>query len=302
MIHLPLALIFLFMLLKSSDLFIDQSVAIAKKLRLSPFIIGFTIIALGTSLPELISSTFATLSGHPQLGISNVIGSNLANLCLILGLLPLFFRFKLSQKDVHINIPLVLIATSLTVIVFYFNNFIISASIGGFMLLAFFTLLLLINNENHATKIEKTKNLNYFLFLLSLISLIISGKLFIDNLLLFSKQVGIEETLLGFFVTAIGTSLPEVITTFLALKKGNTELGIGNILGSNLFNFFFVLGFLSLITPLNLSFFALDLLLMVMATILVLFSALMGKRYEFSKKEGLLIFSIYIIFIFVQFV
>ena len=122
MTYLLISIVALIVLLLSSHLFVDQAVALAKKLKVGTFLIGFVILSLGTSLPELISSTYSTISGHPQFAIANIIGSNIVNVTLILGIIATFSTFKLSKRDVYFNVPLVFISTLVFTISIILNN------------------------------------------------------------------------------------------------------------------------------------------------------------------------------------
>jgi cation:H+ antiporter len=296
MFNLFLALVSLAVVLKAADIFVNHSSALAKKYQISSFLIGFTIMAFGTSLPELIVSTYSNIIGHPALTISNVIGSNIANLCLILGLLALFKNFKLSKQDVHFNIPINLLGSILFTIFLWLAGWQLNWWLGSILLLIFPFFIWLASRNNHLITIKGKTQFSIIKFALSFILLTIFGKLCIDNLLIFAQLYQISDSILGHFFLAIGTSLPELVTTFLAVKKGNNELGIGNLLGSNLFNLFFILGINSLIHTLDFSAFYQDILFLLFATCVFLIFSLIGKKYYFSKKEGLGLVLLYVLF------
>jgi len=298
--YLLITIVALFGIIKSADFLIDQSIALAKKLKVSSFVIGFTIIAFGTSLPELVVSLYSTYSGHPSIAISNVLGSNIVNICLILGILAIYKPYKLSKSDVIINIPLNLITLITFIILIVFNNNTLNISSGIILLIIFVATLFFERRENHVSKTKNITKFNVSILIASLIALVIFGKISVDSILEFSKLFGVEETILGYFVMAIGTSLPELIASLTAIRKGNEELGIGNILGSNLFNLFFILGTASLIKTLDLSFFLIEVIMLSVITIALVILALIGKRFYFTRKEGILLLIFYIIFIFSQ--
>ncbi len=300
MINLLISLLCLAILIYASEHFIDQSVSLAKKFKVGTFIVGFVILAFGTSLPEFVSSTYATFSGHPQFAISNVIGSNLANVCLILGVLPLIAKFKLRKEDVHFNIPLSFVSTLFFTLVIYLNGYVMTPILGVIFLLVFCFLLFLFNKNNMVSVSSKVKKFNSIYFFLSLIALVISGKYLVENIIHFSRDTGISESNLGFFVTAIGTSIPEFVTTIVALKKGNEQLGMGNILGSNLFNTFFILSISSQIMPLDFKPFMIDLIIMSIALLMIVVASFIGKKFFFSKKEGLVMMLLYFLFVIIQ--
>jgi cation:H+ antiporter len=298
--YLIITIVALLGIVKSADLLIDQSIALAQKLKVSSFIVGFTIIAFGTSLPELIVSLYSTYSGHPSIAISNVLGSNIVNICLILGILAVYKPYKLSKSDVFINIPLNLIALIFFIILVSFNNSTLNISSGIILLIVFIATLFFERKSNHVTKIKNQTKFNVLILIASLIALVVFGKISVDSILEFSKIFGVEETVLGYFVMAVGTSLPELVASFTAIKKGNEEIGIGNILGSNLFNLFFILGTASFIKTLDLSFFLVEVMMLTVITISLVILALIGKRFYFTRKEGILLLSYYIIFILSQ--
>jgi cation:H+ antiporter len=300
MTELAIAIVGLIGVIKSADFFIDQSISLAKKLKISSFIIGFTIVAFGTSLPELVISLYSSYTGHTAIAITNVIGSNIANICLILGLLAIYKPYKLTKLDVFFNIPLNLLALLIFVAVAFINNGILNL-LSGLILLAVFVVSILVSkNKNPNVKVISDIKFNLFIFITSLFALILFGKLSVDYILQFSKIFGVEESILGYFIVAIGTSLPELISTFTAIKKGNAEIGIGNILGSNLFNLLFILGTSSIITPITVSVFFLEISLLVIITVSLVILALVGKKYYFSRIEGVSLILGYIVFVFIQ--
>lgn len=300
MIDLIISLFFLAILIFTSSHFIDQSLALAKRLKIGSFVVGFVILALGTSLPELITSTYSTYAGHPDLAISSVIGSNIVNISLILGLVPLIASLKLRKEDVHFNIPLTFLSTIIFVFFIYLNGARLTSNLGVLFLFLFILLLVLFNRENGQEKNEKTVKFNFLIFLFLTILLIISGRYFVEYLTHFSQDSGINESLLGFFLTAIGTSVPELVTTIVALKKGKEQLGMGNLLGSNIFNTFFILSVSAQIATLDFKKYLFDLVFMSFTVLLVLLSAYWGKRYYFSKKEGIVMILSYIMFLIIQ--
>jgi len=298
--YLIIAIIGILFLVKASDIFVDQIIALSKRYKISGFIVGFTVLAFGTSLPELVTSTYSTFSGHPQIAISNVIGSNIVNLCLILGILAIFKTYKLSKTDVKYNIPQNLIAISLFGVLCFAFNFQLFGFDGIILLVIFTIFILMSKRENHDIKVKSTIKFNLLILIISFLVLIVAGKISIDELVKFSGLFGIRESLLGYFIVAIGTSLPELVTSYMAVKKGNAELGIGNILGSNLFNLFFILGISAFINTIYIQEFLPELVFLAVATFSVLVFALTGKKYYFSKIEGFGLLILYTIFILIQ--
>lgn len=291
----------LFFLVKSADIFVNQASAFAKKLKISDFLIGFTIVAFGTSLPELTSTIFSAIAGHNQLVVSNIIGSNVTNSCLIFGLIAIFNNFKIRKRDVDINIPLNMAALMAFWALAVFTGFTLNWTSGISLILIFLILLILSKEYNHIKTIKGTLvTFNPLILILSLIFLVISGKVCIEQIINLANQLKISETILGYFLLAIGTSLPELVTTWLAIKKKDGELAVGNILGSNLFNLLFIFGISTFIRPIQLIGFRTDLVFLTGITLAVYIFAITGKKYYFSRKEGLGLLSLYVLFVLFQ--
>ncbi|MBU1118076.1 sodium:calcium antiporter [Patescibacteria group bacterium] len=303
MISFLLVIFCLFSLVKSVDVFVGQASSLAKKFKVNDFIIGLTIVAFGTSLPELISAIFSSLSARNQLVMSSVIGSNITNLCLILGLIALFKNYRIRKRDVNINIPLNLTALMAFWALSSFMNYTLNWAAGISLLLIFSVLVLLSKEYNHFKSVTRDYDEFHLLHLiLSLVVLIVSGKICIDQIIILASQLEISETILGYFLLSLGTSLPELVTTWVAVKRNDGELGMGNLLGSNLFNLLFVLAISTFISPVKVTNFTYDLLFLTLATFAVYAFAIIGKKYSFSRKEGAGLLVIYLLFVLFQLV
>lgn len=301
MITLFVVIISLFLLVKSANVFVDQASAFAKKLKISDFLIGFTVVAFGTSLPELISTIFSAIAGHNQLVVSNIIGSNITNTCLIFGLIAIFNKFKIRKRDIDVNIPLNMAAIMAFWALAVFMGFTLNWTSGISLVLIFFVLLILSKEYNHikTAKLGLTQ-FNPLILILSLVFLVVSGKVCIEQIITLANQLKISETILGYFLLALGTSLPELVTTWVAVKKNDGELAVGNILGSNLFNLLFIFGVSTFIRPIQLVGFRTDLVFLTGITLATYAFAITGKKYSFNKKEGFGLLSLYILFILFQ--
>ncbi|HWS48768.1 MAG TPA: calcium/sodium antiporter [Candidatus Methanoperedens sp.] len=288
----------LFFLVKSAEVFVNQASSLAKKLKVSDFIIGFTVVAFGTSLPELTSSIFTSISGHNKLLVSNIIGSNITNLCLILGISALFNNYRIRKRDIDINIPINLAAMMAFWALSSYMGLVLNWSAGISLILIFLLLIILSKEYNHFEVNKKEYvdfNPIYLLFSLGL--LVFSGKICIEQIINLADILKISETILGYFLLAIGTSLPELATTWVAIKRKDGELGIGNILGSNLFNLLFVFGISSFIRPVELNGFVFDLVFLTGITLMVYVFAIIGKKYALSRREGVALLIIYLLFV-----
>ncbi|HCC84865.1 MAG TPA: hypothetical protein DEP87_04245 [Candidatus Pacebacteria bacterium] len=302
MLILLIILVSLLVLVKSAEVFVDQASALAKKFKVDDFLIGFTVVAFGTSLPELISSLFSAISGHDQLVISNIIGSNIANLCLIVGILAIFNSFKIWKKDIDANIPINIIALVVLWTLVISQKFVLNW-VSGILLISLFLILIIHSKNNNHFKIIKqiSPPFNLGILLLALIFLIFSGKICVDQIIILAKTFNISESILGYFLLAAGTSLPELVTTWVAIKKREDELALGNILGSNLFNLLFIFGISTFVRPLKFEGFGYDLIFLTGTMLAVYIFAVTGKKYSFSKKEGLSLLFIYFLFMLLQF-
>lgn len=297
MITLITITIGLFLLVRSADVFVNQASAFAKKIKVNDFIIGFTVVAFGTSLPELISTLFSAFSGHNQLVVSNIIGSNITNLCLIFGLVALFNNYQIKKRDVDINIPLNMAAMMFFWALSVYMGFVLNWSAGVSLILIFLIIIILAKDYNHFEHSKKEyPDFKPIILAGSLGLMIVAGKVCIDQIVNLANQYNISESILGYFLLAIGTSLPELVTTWTAVRKNNGELGVGNILGANLFNLLSAMGISTFIRPVDLSNFKYDLMFLTLATLAVFVFAIIGNKYTFDKKEGIGLLLLYVLF------
>jgi len=242
-VDILILLIGLVLLLYSADVMINSSDLIAKKFQLSPILIGLTIVAFGTSAPELVITLFAAFREIPATDaiIGNIIGSNIANILLILGTASLFFKIDLSSIGLKDNIFL-LILTSYFAAMFYFASSLSFTIIIGLIVFVILFLNLLKNYEsdNEEKEFKEFGNKTYIILLFSFIGIFIGGKIFLDSSLNIFTTFGLEETIIGISILAIGTSLPELATVVISYIRKKGSIGIGNIIGSNIMNILFV--------------------------------------------------------------
>ena len=242
-VDILILLIGLALLLYSADMMINSSDLIAKKFQLSPILIGLTIVAFGTSAPELVITLFAAFREIPATDaiIGNIIGSNIANILLILGTASLFFKIDLSNIGLK-NIIFLLILTSYFVAMFYIaspQSIIVIIGLIVFVIL-FLNLLKNYGSDNEDVKFKEFSNGAYVILLFSFIGIFIGGKIFLDSSLNIFTTFGLEETIIGISILAIGTSLPELATVVISYIRKKGSIGIGNIIGSNIMNILFV--------------------------------------------------------------
>ena len=242
-VDILILLIGLALLLYSADMMIGSSDLIAKKFQLSPILIGLTIVAFGTSAPELVITLFAAFKEIPATDaiIGNIIGSNIANILLILGTASLFFKIDLSNIGLKDN-SFLLILTSYFAAMFYIASSLSITIIIGLIVFVILFLNLLKNygSDNEDVKFKEVSNRAYVILLFSFIGIFIGGKIFLDSSLNIFTTFGLEETIIGISILAIGTSLPELATVVISYIRKKGSIGIGNIIGSNIMNILFV--------------------------------------------------------------
>ena len=287
-------------LIKSSDLFVESAEKIGNYFKIPHIIIGVTIVALGTSLPELVSSIFAGISGSSEIVASNVIGSNIANIFLVIGMSALISK-KLSVKSSEINIDLLFLIGSVVFLGLTIFDQVFIWIEGLFMIAAmvfYFVYIIKSHKKIDDVNSEKSKSvlIDSLKIILFCILIFVSAKFTIEAVVNLSTLFNIGTDIIAATAVALGTSLPELIVSITAARKGNSAISIGNILGSNLFNTFIVMGVPSLISPLVISTNALMFQFPIMIIATTLF-AIMIKKDRFSKWDGGLLVAFYIFFV-----
>lgn len=306
------------LLIKGADMLIDGASSIAKRFKISDLVIGLTIVAMGTSMPEMIVNIFASISGSNDIAIGNILGSNIANIFLILGVSAMVYPLTVKRSTIFKEIPFSFLAA--IVLALFANDILIDGAqtsllsrIDGFILLLFFIIYMyyvfevakknkkdiIATEEEQEEEIEimsLTKS-NLWIFL-GIIGLFIGGKLIIDSAVYISKFFGISEAVIGLTVIAIGTSLPELVTSVIAALKRKSDLAIGNVVGSNIFNIFWILGLSAIIKPLYFNPASnIDLLMVIFSNILLFGLIISNKDKKINWIGGLSMFSIYLIYI-----
>ncbi len=244
-----------FFLVKGADLFVDGSSSVAKIFKIPSVIIGLTIVSIGTSLPEAAVSVTASLGGSYDLSIANVIGSNLFNSLVVVGASALICPFAIDRMIIKRDFP---ICTALTVLLAFMlrdNTLSRGEAIVLLVLFVLYLLLLVMSALKNKQQEEEFKTLSpsksVLFILLGAAGIIAGGHFTVESAKFFAKAFGMSEMLIGLTVVAIGTSLPELVTSIVAAKKGESEIALGNVVGSNIFNILFILGLSGTIHPLN---------------------------------------------------
>ena len=295
-------------LIKGADLFVDGASGIATKLKIPKIFIGLTIVAFGTSLPELAVSVKSIISGNHDIVLGNVIGSNILNILLILGLSAIFRSIEIKENTIKKEIPLMILLMILLSILLmdslFDNNAINNLSRSdGFIILIFFSIFIYYLIMVALKKDRKNDIIETISFPKSIIYVVLGGimifagsNLAVDNSADLAKLIGVSEKTIGLTIVALGTSLPELVTGITAAKKGESEMAIGNVVGSNIFNIGIVLGLpVSILGGINrINFNYIDLLLMIFSGILLWFFAFTKRKI--GKKEGIIFIFIFIIY------
>ncbi|GJL78446.1 MAG: sodium:calcium antiporter [Nitrospinaceae bacterium] len=292
------------MLYFGGDFLITGSIRLGQKFRVSPFIIGATVVGFGTSAPELAVSVLAGFQGAPELALGNVIGSNIANVGLVLGLTAFLIPLTIGKKRLKSEAPAFMLTTFL--IMFLVWNFNLNRWEGGFMLLLLFIYLWLSFRKKEESEIEIEEETRlwgdkgiFFQFLLvviGLVLLILGARFLVDGAVGIAKTLGVSEWFIGISIVALGTSLPEIVSSIMAARRGHGELAIGNVFGSNIFNILMVLGTTSLVKPLNIQEpIHADLIFTTGLSCLLIF--LIWMENALTKKDGIILLLCYCTYI-----
>jgi len=298
-------LISLFFLVKSSDWFTESAEEIGFYLNLSPFIIGVTIVAIGTSLPELLSSLFAMFQKAPEIIIGNVIGSNITNIFLIIGIVAIFGKKIIIKHNLlNVDLPFLIGSAFFLYITIIDKRFTLFESI---LAILFLITYLIYTSKTEKLDIDvapeiKHKNskkkfiINVFILVVSGILLFISAKYTVTSIIKVAELLGIATGVLAMTIVALGTSLPELMVSISAIKRNNAEMAIGNVLGSNIFNILGVMGITGLFGTITIvtSVLTFALPMLLIASFLFFF---MTQDKELTRWEGVILLIFYIYFI-----
>jgi len=308
-IQILLLIIGLVLLIIGADWLVSGSTSIARKYGVSELLIGLTVVGFGTSIPELIVNVIASINGGAgEIVIGNIIGSNIFNLFVILGIASLIAPLTVNGSTVRKEIPISFAAIVLLMALAN-DNFLYKADknvigridgllllilFGGFMLYIFKS----IRTDRHPN-FETTTLLSspkvILLVVIGLTSLIIGGKLTVDNAIKIAETLNVSHDIIGLTIVAVGTSLPELATSMVAVRKGRTDLAVGNIIGSNIFNILFILGASALIRPVNYNLaFNLDGMVLVLGTTFLFVTMFTGKKGKVDRWEALVLLTFYI--------
>ncbi|MGL4876263.1 MAG: calcium/sodium antiporter [Clostridium sp.] len=299
-------------LIKGADIFVDGAASIAKKIGIPSVIVGLTIISIGTSAPELAVSTISAINGNNGIAIGNILGSNIFNTLIVLGgtalVMPIIIKKDLIKRDFLFNICIILLLYLMTYNNFIsFDNGLLSRANGLILVVLCFvyTFILIKNTIKRKNSEKKERNIkisiNLFKIIIGIISIIIGGEFVVDGATGIALFLGMSDNLVGLTVVAMGTSLPELVTSVVAAIKGETEIAIGNVLGSNIFNILLILGISSTINPIEVyGGLRFDMLFLLVSTLIIgvlLFLNKDKKIKKLNRVEGVLLISFYMIYL-----
>ncbi|MGV8887518.1 MAG: calcium/sodium antiporter [Pseudomonas sp.] len=293
----------LLLLIVGAELMVRGAVRLAARLHVRPLIIGLTIVALGSSAPQMAVSVQATLAQNADIAVGSVIGSSIFNILVTLGLSAMIIPLRVSRQLVRLDIPL-MIGASLLVFVLAWNKELTRTD--GVMLLAALALYLglLLRQSRHSARPQSTTHevpqapwISSLLMIVSgLAMLVYAGHLLLGAAVSVATDLGLSERIIGLTIVAVSTSLPELATSLIAASRGQRDIAVGNVIGSNLFNLLGVLGFTALIapSPLSVSPNALDFDLPVMLGVAVLCLPVFYSGYRVTRAEGLMLLGLYL--------
>ena len=306
------------LLIKGAGWLVDGASSIARRFNVSDLVIGLTVVAFGTSSPELFVNIIASLKGNTEIAIGNVLGSNIANTFLILGIASIIYPLTVGKGTVWKEIPLSLLAAIVLGILandqlIDKREFSVLTRIDGLVFLSFFAVFMYYS----VTIAKKIKGMEEYvpakehrfvkallLIVFGLLGLTIGGQWIVDGAVYMALSFGMSQSLAGLTIVAIGTSLPELATSAVAAKKKNVEIAIGNVVGSNIFNIFFVLGISSVVKPLPFNMKSnIDVGVVILASLLLLACLFTGKKHSLDRWEGaifVLLYTVYITYVIIR--
>ena len=287
-----------------ADRFTDGACALARRLKVSELVIGLTVVALGTSLPEFIVSFMSVLRGSGNMSVGNIVGSNVFNTLVVIGASSIMLGMKVESSLLRRDLPLMFVA-SVLLIIFAGVNGVLSVW-EGLMFLAFFSMYTYIayrvglRDRKAAQEVAHSEQMPYYkivlFILIGMAALVLGGRFLVDNAAAVARRFDISESVIGITILAAGTSLPELMTSIVAARKGSEGLALGNAIGSNIFNIAFVLGICSTVSPIIVSELTLtDWVMLLGSCLLVWLLAWTSRRL--SRWEGVVLVACYLVYL-----
>ena len=295
------------LVLVGAHILTEGSAAVAEKFGVSEFVIGLTIVAVGTSMPEFVVSSAAAVQGSSDMAIGNVVGSNIFNVFLILGLCALVSPLPFTRNNIRFDIPLVFIASMLLLVVASDTLLglgevnLIGRIEGALMFLCYIALITwsVRSSKQDKQEIAAEPRMKMWVALLAilggLVALVVGSRLFVNGASSVARSLGVSDALIAITLVACGTSLPELASSLVSVAKGQKGMALGNVLGSNLFNILFILGGCSMITPLTLGDITIiDITMVVMSAVIPFIFAFTLKGRNLNRIEGAAMVAIYV--------
>lgn len=301
----------LMLILWGANWLVDGSSSIARKKGISEFVIGLTIVGIGTSTPEMVVSFISSFQGKADMAIGNVVGSNIFNVLMILGITALISTLTITKDNLRRDLPLNLIVTILLIImglkntIFGFGTNEISRADGAIMLVIFLTYLWKSFKKGKTAEAEDTDETvrtfttgrSVFMIIAGLAGLIAGGRAFVDSATAIATTLNLSEKFIAITIMAAGTSLPELATCVVAARKGHGQLALGNVIGSNISNILLILGGAALIHPLSFSGISyVDMTVLALTSLVLLISAYTFSKGRLDRKEGVLLLLIEVLY------
>lgn len=294
-----------FLLVKGADFLVSGASSVAKKFHIPTLIIGLTIVAIGTSMPELVVSTFSALEGHSDISMGNVVGSNLSNLLFILGLCAVIQPLEFKKQTKFIDNFIAIFAT-VALFIFSYDNLVSKAE--GIILMACclgfigYNIFMALKHKGEEESAEEVtimpiwKSILYIV--LGIVALKFGGDFVVKGASGVATLLGISEKIIGLTIVAFSTSLPELITSVTATRRGEVDMGIGNILGSQIFNIFLIIGLSASITPITYEVsYNFDMAILLLSSIIFALFPFVGQKDKMAQVEGIVFLVIYIYYI-----
>ncbi len=307
-IQIILIILGFILLIKGADLLVEGSSQIAKKLHISEIIIGLTIVSIGTSMPELFVSTKSALEGYSDISIGNIIGSNICNLLLILGLSAIIRPVTFKKQTKLVENPISIVFSILFLVICNINQD-ISREEGIILIILFilfliYTIYMGVRSQKNSTiiQLEETKEINLaknIVFIILGISILkIGADLVVYNSKMIATTLNVSEKVIGLTIVAIGTSLPELVTSITAAMKGDSDIAIGNIVGSNIFNMLMIIGIASIIKPIEYNItYNFQMIILLIGILFMLIFPFLKPKNKLSRWKGLVFIILYLVYL-----
>jgi cation:H+ antiporter len=302
----------LILLIKGADLLVKGVVSIARSLQVSDLVIGLTVVAFGTSIPELFVNLLAAFKDTTDIAVGNILGSNIVNLLLILGVCALIHPLSVTKGTIWKEIPFSLLAvivlaamvndplfdSAARALISRSDSLILFCFFSIFLYYAFAVATEVPGLVAHIPAKQHRLSVSLLLTVVGLTGLALGGKWIVDGAVAIALQLGMREMVIGLTIVAVGTSLPELATSVVAVRKGNFDIAVGNVVGSNIFNIFFILGVSAAVKPLPLPAGGnLDIIVAAVASLLLFFFMFTGRRRSLDRWEAAIFVLLYAVYI-----